>query len=405
MRDFAQDFPALSKPVYGRRLIYMDNAATTQIPVPVIERLKSHYENDHGNVFRGSHYLSRKSTEAMEQARRHAARFLNAATPENIVFTSGATESINMAAWGLRAAIAPGDEIIVSALEHHSNFVPWQQLCFEKKAAFKVIPLKDGRFDMAAFEAMLNPRVRLVAVTEVSNLTGEALPVSAIIKKAHEYGSLVCVDGAQGVRHSFGIPEDCDFYCISAHKMFGPGGVGILYGKQECLNMLKPVKTGGGMVLSVDCENTEFAPLPYRLEAGTPDFPAIIAFDETLDYIESVGIPTILEQEQRLSASLTKELLGMKGIFVAGGHMDHHGIISFEADGADAYDLGVMLDLLGVAVRTGNHCAQPAMKALGKDTLVRASLAFYNTQEDIDGFLERLETAICRCQRPSRKNT
>lgn len=395
MNSFSKDFPILSQKICGHKLVYLDNAATTQPPASVIHKLTEYYAKYNSNVFRGNHYLSRLSSEALETTRLHASTFLGAASEKNIIFTSGATESINIVARGLRSLIGEGDEIVVSVLEHHSNFVPWQQLCKECGATLKIIGLKNGSLDLAQLDHLLNPKVRLVAITEVSNVTGEHMDIQHIIKKAHMNGSLVFVDGAQGVRHTFSIPYDCDFYCISTHKFFGPAGTGILYGKTQCLEMLQPSTYGGGMIHEVTPQLTTYGQLPHRLEAGTPNYPGIIAFNETLNYLEQIGTEFIQQRETFLMEELVRGLSSIKNIHIAADHIFHEGILSFEIEGVDAYDAGILLDHEGIAVRTGSHCAQPTLEALHTSSgLIRISPAFYNTEQDIQLFMDALKKTI-----------
>lgn len=410
MRDIVlcrEDFPILLKKIYGKPLIYLDNAATTQMPLPAIRCLAEHYYEEHANVHRGTHYLSQKSTTEMKRARAHIRSFLNqgAADEYEVVFTSGATDSLNLAAMGLRDCIKAGDEIIVSALEHHSNYVPWQQLCLEKGAIFKVVPTKPGEsgFDMEAYEQILSERTRVVAVTQVSNLTGESFPIGEIVKRCKAYGAYLVVDGAQGVRQfDFQtINQYCDFYCFSAHKLFGPTGVGILYGKRKLLEQLNPVRYGGGMMLDVLPERTTFAEVPYRLEAGTPNFPGIIAFDRALSYLEECGLDKIREQEAKLSRYLYGGLVSMPDVKILGDYnirqrdnfSEYPHIVSVHFPDVDDYDMACFLDRMGIAVRQGKHCAYPAMKAYGLESAIRISLAFYNTLEEMDALLAAIEQA------------
>lgn len=398
---YRKDFPILNTQVNGNPLTYLDNAATTQVPEPVLACLCDHYRYGHANVYRGAHALSRKATAAVEAVRRQVCRFLDpdGSGDHEVVFTSGTTDSLNMIAAGLRDFVGPGQEIIVSALEHHSNFVPWQQLCRETGAILRVVPLNaDGSgFDMAAYERLLGPSVRVVAVTQVSNLTGEKLPVADIARLAHEQGALVVVDGAQGVREfDFAHSALCgDFYCFSAHKLFGPTGVGLLFGKRHCLEMLRPARFGGGMVASVTKQETVFAQLPHCLEAGTPNIAGITAFGTALSYLEHVGMTHIRDREARLMAYLYDGLASLPDINIVGGnkvfdpsHYSH--ILSFDFPDVDAYDLAGYLDHLGIAVRQGSHCAQPAMDAYGVRSALRVSPAFYNTFEELDRLVHGL---------------
>lgn len=411
-----RDFPILSKRIYNQPLIYLDNAATTQMPSPVLDCLIEHYREEHANVHRGTHYLSSRSTDAMEQTRKHLCSFLSqgGTADTEVVFTSGTTDSLNMVAMGLRDYIKAGDEIIVSALEHHSNYVPWQQLCLEKGAVFKVVPIKAGisGFDMDAYEQMLSERTKVVAVTQASNLTGERLPFKEIARRCKSFDAYMVVDGAQGVR-LFDFQEInsyCDFYCFSAHKLFGPAGVGILYGKKKLLAQLKPVRYGGGMIRDVARESTTFADVPHRLEAGTPNFPGIIAFDRAISYLEELGLDRIRNWEAKLGSYLYNGLRAMTDAQILGDYGALRGapsarashIASVHFPDVDDYDLTCFLDRMGIAVRQGKHCAYPAMRAYGMESAVRISPAFYNTPNEIDALLDAVTQArrfFGRCRR------
>lgn len=401
------DFPILSESIRSQPLIYLDNAATTQMPSPVLNCLMEHYQKEHANVHRGSHYLSSRSTDAMERARAHICSFLSPGRTADteVVFTSGTTDSLNIVAMGLRDHIKAGDEIIVSALEHHSNYVPWQQLCLEKGAVFKVVPIKAGvsGFDMEAYEQLLSARTKIVAVTQTSNLTGERLPLMEIARRCKVFGAFMVVDGAQGIR-LFDFQEInscCDFYCFSAHKLFGPAGVGVLYGKKEFLAQLKPVRYGGGMIQDVTKESTTFADVPYRLEAGTPNFPGIIAFDRALSYLEELGLERIRSREAMLGSRLYNGLRTMTDARILGYHSAPQGghspeashIVSVHFPDVDDYDLACFLDRMGIAVRQGKHCAYPAMRAFGMESAVRISPAFYNTPHEIDTLIDTIGQA------------
>ncbi|MDR0757703.1 MAG: cysteine desulfurase, partial [Tannerella sp.] len=378
------DFPILQKKIYGKPLIYLDNAATTQKPRCVVEKLCEGYCNSNANIHRGVHYLSRQATEAHEEARRVVQRFLNAGSPAEIIFTRGTTEAINMLASSYgRACMKPGDEVIVSAMEHHSNIVPWQLQGF----VLKVIPLTGrGELDMDALPGLFSCRTRMVAVTHVSNVLGTVNPVAEIVRTAHRRGVPVLVDGAQAVAHRpVDVQDlDADFYAFSGHKVYAPTGIGVLYGKEKWLDAIPPYQGGGEMIESVSFEKTTYNVLPYKFEAGTPDFIGSTALAAALQYLEAVGWSEIASHEERLLAYATERLEAAGGIRLFGRAREKSGVISFLLDGAHHYDTGMILDRLGIAVRTGHHCAEPLMKALGVDGTVRASFALYNTADEID---------------------
>ncbi len=393
VNEIRKDFQILNEKVNKRDLIYLDNAATTQMPMAVINAITEHYSHNNANVHRGIHTLSEKSTSDFEEARRVLARFLNAASEEEIVFTGGTTDSINMIARGLESYVNQDDCILVTNLEHHSNFVPWQMLCERKGASFEVLDCKEGRFDMAGFVKMLEKKPKIVAVAHASNLTGTLLPIKEITSLAHEAGALVSIDGAQGIRHSMVDVRDidCDFYSFSGHKILGPSGIGAFYGKAEALEKLTPVRFGGGMVDIVEKEKTTFGTLPIRLEAGTPNYSGAIALAAALKYIEEKGRADICAWEEELTDYALHALEAVEGLTVYGNPEKRVGVISFNIDGVHSYDAASMLDKLGVALRSGNHCAQPAMKMIGQDAVLRLSVAFYNTKEEIDECIKAIE--------------
>lgn len=379
--------------MYGRPLVYLDNAATTQVPRQVLDAVCGHYEHEHANVHRGIHYLSERSTQKMEEARGAVAAFIGARSDSEIVFTHGTTDAINTVADGMEPHIGEGDEIIVSVLEHHSNFVPWQQLCMRKGARLRVMPAPDGEIDMQAYRTMLNERTKMVAVTQVSNLTGTVTPLAEIISLAHEKGIPVLVDGAQGVRHANTDVGalDCDFYCFSGHKMLATTGVGVLYGKREQLERLAPSRFGGGMVDVVTENKTTFAPLPARLEAGTPDFAGAIALGAAVQYLEQLGRKAIGRRENELLAYAEHELGQAEGVHILGQPKKREGVLSFWMEGIHSYDMASMLDKLGTAVRSGSHCAQVALQSFGLTDVTRVSPAFYNTEAEIDALCAGIE--------------
>lgn len=396
------DFPILEQKVYGKPLIYLDNAATTQMPYQVMDRLKKHYSCEHANVHRGIHFLSEQSTSAMEMARELTQRFLNAKYSEEIIFTQGTTDSIHLVSYGIMPYLNEMNGILVTQLEHHSNFVPWQQVCRQTGAPFYVCPALDGDVDMRTLEKYLKEEpVFLVAVTQVSNLTGTVTPLKEIISLAHQYGAQVLVDGAQGIRHVETDVEklDCDYYCFSGHKLLAPTGIGVLYGKKACLEKLIPCRFGGGMVDIVEEDYSSWAPLPHRLEAGTPNISGIIGLGEAISYIKSHEAEKIYEYEAELLQYLQKKLEEIDCVHVLGHPKKRAGAISFYVDELHPYDIASMLDKAGIAVRSGSHCAQPALHSFGKEAAIRVSPAFYNTKEEIDIFCEYLKKIIASLHR------
>ena len=398
-----EDFPILNEKVHGRELVYLDNAATSQKPQLVLDAIVEAYSKWNANVHRGVHHLSQVATQKHEEARKIVADFIHAQSEEEIIFTKGTTDSINMLAWSFgEAMVKEGDEIVVSQLEHHSNIVPWQMLCERKKAVLKVIPLReDLSLDIEAFEVLLNERTKLVSVAHVSNLLGIVNPVEEIIRLAHERGVAVCVDGAQSVPHmAVDVQElDCDFLVFSAHKMYGPTGLGVLYGKKEWLDKLPPAEGGGEMIEHVRFEKTTYNVLPYKFEAGTPNYVGSYAFGKAIDYLQEIGLEQIAEHEYALAEYIEEALSKIEQVHVYAAGRKKAGAVSFNvyrADGAliHPFDVGVLLDRQGVAVRTGHHCAEPLIDYLGVPGTVRASVGLYNTKEDIDTFVAALKKAI-----------
>lgn len=392
------DFPMLEQTAYGRPLVYLDNAATTQMPEPAVRRLSRHYETEHANIHRGAHYFSSLSTEQVEEVRCAVRDFLHAEKEEEIIFTAGATDSAALVANGIREQIGPGDAVMATELEHHSNYVPWQEICRQTGARFLTVPVDaDGDLDMEKAENLLKTNhVFLFAVTQVSNSVGTAVDVKSMAGLAHKYGAQLFVDGAQGVRHGEADMQelDCDYYCFSAHKMMGPTGVGILYGKEECLEKLLPLRLGGGMVDRVDAAGTTYAELPHRLEGGTPPIAEIIAFGASLEYLQSQGMDRIAAQEDALISYLESRLREREDIHILGNPAKREGLVSFYSCEVHSFDIAGMLDRQGVAVRSGSLCAQPALRSFGLETVVRVSPAFYNGKEDIDRFCSALDTAM-----------
>ena len=398
-----EDFPILNEKVHGRALVYLDNAATTQKPQVVMDAIAEAYSQWNANVHRGVHHLSQVATQKHEEARKKVAELLHAQSEEEIIFTKGTTDSINMLARSFGdAMVKEGDEIIVSQLEHHSNIVPWQMLCERKGAVLKVIPLReDLSLDIEAFEGLLSEKTRLVSVAQVSNVLGIVNPVAEIIRLAHARGVAVCVDGAQSVPHlAVDVQEmDCDFLVMSAHKMYGPTGLGVLYGKKEWLDKLPPAEGGGEMIEHVSFEKTTYNVLPYKFEAGTPNYVGSYAFGKAIDYVQEVGLEVIAKYEHELTAYLEEQLALLSNVRVYAAGQEKAGAVSFNVYREDGvlihpFDVGVLLDRQGVAVRTGHHCAEPLIDYLQVPGTVRASVAMYNTKEDIDAFIVALKRAI-----------
>jgi cysteine desulfurase/selenocysteine lyase len=397
-----EDFPILTEKVHGRELVYLDNAATTQKPQVVLDAIMEGYSKWNANVHRGVHHLSQVATEKHEQARKKVAEWLNAVA-EEVIFTKGTTDSINMLARSFGDAMMnEGDEIIVSQLEHHSNIVPWQMLCERKKAILKVIPLReDLSIDIEAYKGMLNERTRLVSVAQVSNVLGIVNPVEEIIRLAHEKGVAVCVDGAQSVPHlAVDVKKmDCDFLVFSAHKMYGPTGLGVLYGKKEWLDKLPPAEGGGEMIEHVRWDKTTYNVLPYKFEAGTPNYIGSYAFSKAIEYVQEIGIEDVARHEEELVEYIEERLSGLERVKIYAAGQKKAGAVSFNVYRADGglihpFDVGVLLDRQGVAVRTGHHCAEPLIEHLGVPGTLRASVGLYNTKEDIDKLIAALERAI-----------
>lgn len=382
----AEDFPVLSTRVYGKPLVYLDNAATTQLPLSVLDVLSMHYRTQNGNVHRGNHYLSMQSTLAVENARKKIQEYLGARSEKQIVFTYGTTDSIDLVAKSyLEKELKAGEQVIVSQFEHHSNFVIWQELCKEKGAGFVVVPEKNGTIDMDFYRAALTKKTRLVSMTMVSNVTGIRLPIETVIQYAHEAGAPVCIDAAQAIRHGVNVEElECDFLCFSGHKMMGPGGTGILYVTERLLNSLHPVRFGGGMVNRVTEYETTYSDMPFLLEAGTPNIPGIIGLGAAVDYLQKLGTSNINKYEKELTAQLEEVLMENDRITILGSGLEKNSVISISLKGVNAFDAACLLDRYGIAVRAGNHCAQPILKKLGFSSVLRFSPAFYNTKQQIE---------------------
>lgn len=390
---YRDDFPILSREVYGKPLVYFDNTASTQTPRQVVDTVTDMYFHHKANVHRGVHALSQEATSLMEESRRRVKDFIGATSEKEVIFTRGTTESINLVASSYGALLNEGDEVILSVMEHHSNIVPWQLLRDRRGIVIKVVPiLEDGSLDMEAYRSLLSPRTKVVSITHVSNVLGTVNPVREIIRLAHEAGAVALIDGAQAVAH---IPVDvkeldADFYVFSSHKLYGPTGIGVLYGRESLLEKMPPYQGGGEMISHVAFDHTTFAELPFKFEAGTPDYVGIAALHTALEYVEKIGLLPIAAHEEKLLAYTTARMLEIPGMRIFGTAPGKSAIISFLIGNAHHYDTGMLLDKLGIAVRTGHHCAQPLMQALGIEGTVRASFALYNTLDECDRFIQAL---------------
>ena len=401
VQKIRNDFPILNREVNGKPLVYFDNAATSQTPVQVIETIADYYKNYNANIHRGVHALSQEATDVYEAARRKIQKHFNAAQPHEIIFTSGTTHSINIVSNGYAQLLKKGDQLIVSALEHHSNIVPWQMLCEKTGAILKVIPMnQDGVLIMSEYEKLLSDKTRLVFVNHVSNALGTVNPIEEIINKAHAVGAEVLIDGAQASPHIRADVQalDVDYYVTSAHKLCGPTGIGMLYGKESALKRLPPSQGGGEMIAEVTFEKTTYADLPHKFEAGTPNIAGGIAFGAALDYINAIGMEQIATYEEELLQYATDKLGKIPGLKIYGTAPKKTAVISFNVEGIHPYDIGSILDKLGIAVRTGHHCAQPIMDYYQIPGTVRASFSFYNTFEEINSMVEALKKAITMLQ-------
>jgi cysteine desulfurase/selenocysteine lyase len=397
VQKIRKDFPILNRKVNGKPLIYFDNAATSQTPQQVIDVIVDYYSNYNANIHRGVHSLSQEATDAYEQARIKIQKHFNAKHAHEIIYTAGTTHSINLVANGFSSLLKKGDEILVSALEHHSNIVPWQMLCEKTGAILKVIPMnQNGELILSEFDALLNAKTKLVFVNHISNALGTINPIAYIIEKAHAVGAAVLVDGAQSCPHLKPDVQalDVDFYVCSAHKICGPTGVGMLYGKEAWLNKLPPYQGGGEMIAEVSFEKTTYAGLPHKFEAGTPNICGGIAFGAALDYMNTIGFETIANYENELLEYGTLELLKIEDLKIYGTAKEKTSVISFNVGSIHPYDIGTILDKMGIAVRTGHHCAQPIMDYYHIPGTIRASFMFYNTKEEIDAFITALKKAI-----------
>jgi len=392
-----EDFPALHQQIYKRPLVYFDNAASTQKPRQVIDAIRYYYEHDNCNIHRGVHYLSVKATEAYEETRCEIRDFIHAGSTQEIIFTKGATESLNLVAGSFgKRYVSPGDEVITSIMEHHSNFVPWQQMCLERGATFRVASINAaGELDMEELKSMISDKTRLIALTHVSNVLGTINPVKEIVNMAHRFNIPVLIDGAQGVSH---LPVDvqdldCDFYCFSGHKMYAPMGIGVLYGKEKFLEEMPPYQMGGEMIKEVYLDHTTFNELPFKFEAGTPNVEGVMGLRAAIKYLQEIGITNIKAYEENLLAYATGRLSDIPGIRFFGTSALKASLISFMMGDIHPYDAGTLIDKMGIAVRTGHHCAMPLMDYLKIPGTVRASFAFYNTVEEIDLLISAVEKA------------
>lgn len=392
------DFPILSREVYGKPLVYLDNAATTQKPHCVMDKITGMYSTVNANVHRGVHFLSQAATDEHEAARRTVARFINAASENEIVFTRGATESINLVASSYcRTFCREGDEILITAMEHHSNIVPWQLQAGIFGLKLRIAPINEkGELLLDELERLITPRTKIIAITHISNVLGTINPVQKIVATAHRHDIPVLIDAAQSVQHfEVDVQQiDCDFLAFSSHKIYGPTGVGVLYGKEKWLNALPPYQGGGEMIASVSFEKTTFNRLPFKFEAGTPDFVGTAALATALDYVSSIGLKNIAAYEHMLLQYATEQMLAIPRLRILGTAGEKSSVISFLVEGIHPYDMGTLLDKMGIAVRTGHHCAEPLMRVLGIDGNVRASFAFYNTREEIDLFVKGIDRIV-----------
>ena len=402
IQKIREDFPLLSRQVYGKPLVYLDNAATSQTPKCVVDKIAESYYLSNANVHRGVHFLSQEATNIMEQSRRHIQRYINARHSHEIIFTRGTTESINLVASSFgEAFLQPGDEVIISEMEHHANIVPWQLLETRKGIRIQVVPITPtGELDMETFRRLFSPKTKLVSLTYVSNVLGTINPVKEIIDTAHRHEVPVLIDGAQAIPHLKVDVQalDADFFVFSAHKVYGPTGFGVLYGKEQWLDRMPPYQGGGEMIAHVSFEKTTFNELPFKFEAGTPDYIGASAFSTALNYVEEIGIENIAAHENELTQYATQRMQEIPGMRIFGTARQKGAVISFLIGNSHPYDVGMLIDKMGVAVRTGHHCAQPLMHALGIEATARASFASYNTREEVDIFIESLKRAAAMLQ-------
>jgi cysteine desulfurase/selenocysteine lyase len=398
VQSIRRDFPILSTTVYGKPLVYLDNAATTQKPLVVTQRITDGYLLHNANVHRGVHFLSQDATDAHENARRRVQKFINAASSEEVIFTRGTTESINLVAFSFgEAFLSEGDEVIVTEMEHHSNIVPWQLLRQRKNIVLKVAKINDlGELDLEYLRSLITPRTKLISIAQVSNVLGTINPVAQVISIAHAQGIPVLVDAAQSIPHIAVDVQalDADFLVFSGHKIYGPTGIGVLYGKKKYLDQMPPYQGGGEMIATVSFDHTTFNELPYKFEAGTPDFIGSVALAEAIDYISDIGLDEVAAYEHHLLSYATERMQNIPGMHIYGQSAQKSSVISFLVEGIHHYDMGLLLDKQGIAVRTGHHCAEPLMHRLGIEGTVRASFSFYNTIEEIDALVAGIERVV-----------
>ena len=391
------EFPVLKQKIYGKDLIYFDNGATSQKPQVVLNAIDKYYSQENSNIHRGVHHLSQVATSQYEGARAIIQKYINAPLSEEILFNSGTTAGINMVAFSFGELLSEGDEIVISAMEHHSNIVPWQMLCERKKCVLKVIPMnKKGELEMDAFDALLSEKTKLVSVTHISNSLGTINPVEEIIEKSHAVGAKVLIDGAQSIQHMKVDVQalDCDFYAFSGHKVFGPTGVGVLYGKKEILDTMPPYQGGGDMIAKVTFEKTTYNTLPHKFEAGTPHIAGGICLGTAIDYLSKLDIDAVQKHEQELAQYAEQELLKIDGVRLIGTAKNKTSVVSFVIEGIHPFDIGTLLDKQGIAVRTGHHCTQPVMSFFEIPGTIRASFAFYNTKNEIDIFIKAVHRSL-----------
>jgi cysteine desulfurase/selenocysteine lyase len=398
VREIREQFPALRQTIYGKNLIYFDNGATSQKPQVVLDAINRYYSKDNANIHRGVHYMSQKATGEFEEARKTIQLYLNAKKSEEIIFTKGTTDSINLVAFSFGELLTAGDEIVITAMEHHSNIVPWQMLCERKNLKLRVAPINSkGELIIDEFDKLLNPKTKLISVTHISNTLGTINPVKDLIKKAHAVGAKVLIDGAQSIQHlKVDVRDlDCDFYTFSSHKVFGPTGIGVLYGKEAILDSMPPYQGGGDMIAKVTFERTTYNELPHKFEAGTPHIAGGICLGEAIRFLSSQDLDAIQKHEKYLADYAQDMLDTFEGVRIIGEAKEKTSVVSFVADKIHPFDIGTLLDKQGVAVRTGHHCTQPLMDFFKIPGTVRASFAFYNTKEEVDIFIAAVEKSIC----------
>ena len=397
VREIREEFPALRQQIYGKNLIYFDNGATSQKPKLVLDAINLFYSKENANIHRGVHYMSQKATTEYEAARQRIQRYLGARKSEEIIFTKGTTDSINLVAYSFGLSLSAGDEVLISAMEHHSNIVPWQMLCERQGCKLKVAPINQrGELILEEFDKLLSKKTKLVAITHISNTLGTINPVKEIIEKAHAVGAKVLVDGAQSIQHMhINVKEmNCDFYVFSSHKVFGPTGIGVLYGKEELLDRMPPYQGGGDMISRVTFERTTYNELPFKFEAGTPHIAGGICLGKAFEFLESIDMEAAERHERELAKYAEDMLDTFEGLQIIGEAKNKTSVVSFSVKGIHPFDIGTLLDKQGIAVRTGHHCTQPLMDFYGIPGTVRASFAFYNTKQEIDTFVEAVERSL-----------